>query len=289
MQRVKTHVEASEAANMNQLEKAEKFAQMHRQGILLLPNAWDVASACVLVDTGFDAVATTSGGCAFSLGYCDGENITRKGMAAVVERIAGGVPVPVSADMEAGYGPTPDDVAATVTAALNAGAVGVNIEDSDKSGPRRLHDLDLSVKRVRAARKAADQFGIPAVINARTDGYMLGSEQDMFDETVKRANTYLDVGADCAFVIGARDGDLIARLSAAIDGPLNVLAGPGTPPIAQLKSLGVRRVTFGSNFAKAAYTSVRLAATELQDNGTYEFAVDVYSQPEMHRIIKGTQ
>ena len=273
---------------MTQQEKAEKFLAMHREGILVLPNAWDVASACVLVDAGFNAIATTSGGCAFSVGFCDGENIGRGGMAEVVRRMASGVSVPVSADMEAGYGQSPDDVAATVNAALGSGAVGVNIEDGDKRGTtRRLYDLDLSVERVRAARKAADDFGIPAVINARTDGYMLGSEQDMFDETVKRANLYLEAGADCAFVIGARDGDLIGRLAAAIHGPMNVLAGPGTPPILKLKEMGIRRVTVGGNIAKAAYTLVKTAAEELKNSGTYEFAAGIYSQPEMHRIIKG--
>ena len=219
---------------MTQGEKAEKFKAMHDEGIFVLPNAWDVASACVLADVGYEAIATTSGGCAFSVGFCDGENIGRDGMAEVVQRIASGVSIPVSADMEAGYGPTPEDVDITVKAALDAGVVGVNIEDSDKRGPRRLHDLDLAIDRIRAARKAADEFGIPAVINARTDGYMLGSEEDMFDETVKRANAYLEAGADCAFVIGARDGDLIGRLAVAIDGPMNVLAGPGTPPVDEL-------------------------------------------------------
>ncbi len=272
---------------MTQQEKAEKFLAMHREGILVLPNAWDVASACVLVDAGFYAIATTSGGCAFSVGFCDGENMGRDGMAEVVRRIAGGVAVPVSADMEAGYGPSPADVKTTVNAALESGAVGVNIEDGDRSGPRCLHDLDLSVERVRAARKAADDFGISAVINARTDGYMLGGEEDMFDETVKRANLYLEAGADCAFVIGVRDGDLIRRLAAAINGPMNVLAGPGTPPVQKLKEMGVRRVTVGGNIAKAAYTLVKTAAEELRNSGTYEFAAGIYSQPEMHRIIKG--
>ena len=273
---------------MTQQEKAEKFLVMHREGILVLPNAWDVASACVLVDAGFNAIATTSGGCAFSVGFCDGENIGRSGMAEVVRRIASGVSVPVSADMEAGYGPSPSDVENTVNAALGSGAVGVNIEDGDKRGTtRRLHDLDLSVERVRAARKAADDFGISAVINARTDGYMLGGEQDMFDETVKRANLYLEAGADCAFVIGVRDGHLIGRLAAAINGPMNVLAGPGTPSVKKLKEMGVRRVTVGGNIAKAAYTLVKTAAEELKNSGTYEFAAGIYSQPEMHRIIKG--
>ncbi len=273
---------------MTQQEKAEKFLVMHREGILVLPNAWDVASACVLVDAGFNAIATTSGGCAFSVGFCDGENIGRSGMAEVVRRMASGVSVPVSADMEAGYGPSPSDVENTVNVALGSGAVGVNIEDGDKRGrTRRLYDLDLSVERVRAARKAADDFGISAVINARTDGYMLGGEQDMFDETVKRANLYLEAGADCAFVIGVRDGHLIGRLAAAINGPMNVLAGPGTPSVQKLKEMGVRRVTVGGNIAKAAYTLVKTAAEELKNSGTYEFAAGIYSQPEMHRIIKG--
>ena len=271
-----------------QIAFARRFRKMHEGSqILVLPNAWDVASACVLVDEGFEAVATTSGGCAFSLGFCDGENIGRGGMIEVVTRIANSVQVPVTADMEAGYGKSPNDVSVTVSETISAGAVGINIEDSNKSGPRKLLDLKLSVERIQAARQVVDAAGIPVVINARTDGYMLGSDKDMFDETVLRSNAYLKAGADCAFVIGVRNRELIARLVEDINGPLNVLAGPGSPTVSELQEIGVSRVTVGGNIAKAAYSLVKKAANELKGLGTYEFASGIYSQPEMHRIIKG--
>ncbi len=272
----------------SQAEKAEIFAEMHRgDKIFVLPNCWDVASACVLADAGFAAIATTSGGCAFSLGYCDGEDIPRDEMLDAVRRIADGVSIPVSADMEAGYGQSPEAVAETVRLAIEAGAVGVNIEDSDKSGPRQLLDFDLSIQRIVAAVGAVKASGMDIVINARTDGYMMGKDDAVFKEAVRRANAYLDAGAGCAFVMGARDGELIGRLAPAIDGPLNILAGPGTPPVAELGKMGVRRVTVGGNIAKASLSLVRRAADELSGPGTYGFAEGVYSQPEIHRIMKG--
>ena len=268
------------------MTKAERLAAMHRgDDILVLPNAWDVVSARVLVDAGFEAIATTSGGCAFSLGYRDGEHIGRDGMLAVVARIAASVPVPVSADVEAGYGATPEDVAATIRGVIEAGAVGANIEDSDKRNPGSLLDFELAVERIRAGREAADAAGVPIVLNARTDGFHHGKDQAVFDEAVRRANAYLAAGADCAFVPFVADGPLIGRLAAAIDGPMNVLAGPGTPSVPELKALGVRRVTVGSNFAKAALTLVRRGADELRTTGTYEFARGAMSQPEVHRIL----
>ena len=269
-----------------QKRRAERFIAMHREpGILVLPNAWDVISACFLVEAGFSAVATTSGGCAFALGYPDGERIPRREMTAAVRRIAHGVPVPVSADMEAGYGSSPQEVAETVRQTIKAGAVGINIEDSDKINPGRLLDFTLAVERIRAAREAADAAGIPIVINGRSDGFHYGDSAEIFNETVRRANAYLAAGADCAFVPFVRDGALIGRLAAAISGPMNVLAGPGTPPVPELQALGVKRVTVGSNITKAAMMVVRRAAEELKGAGSYEFARGAPTQPEMHRIL----
>jgi len=272
--------------NTSQIEKAEKLAAMHKgPEVLILPNAWDVASARVLVDAGFAAIATTSGGCAFSLGFCDGEHIGREGMLDIVRQIATAVDVPVSADVEAGYGPTPGDVAATVRGVIDAGAVGANIEDTDKLNPGHLVPFDLAVARIRAGREAADLAGVPIVLNARVDGFHHGKGDAVFDDVVRRANAYLKAGADCAFVPFISDGDLIGRVAAAIDGPMNVLAGADTPSVAELKKLGVRRVTVGSNFAKAALTLVRKGAEELMTSGTYEFCRGAFSQPEIHRIL----
>ena len=275
---------------MTQAEKAERFRALHRgPGILVLPNAFDVASARILADAGFEAIATTSGGCAFSLGFCDGENIPRDAMAAVIARIAAAVDLPLSADMEAGYGATPSAVADTVRATIDAGAVGINIEDSTKAGPRALLEFDLAVERIRAARAAASDAGLSMVINGRTDVYSVGGEDEvaLFDEATCRANAYLEAGADCAFVIGVRDSVVIGRLAAAIDGPLNILAGADSPPVAELEALGVKRVSVGSGFAKAALTVVKNGAKELKEKGTFEFTRGTLGQPDIHRILKG--
>jgi len=275
---------------MTQAEKAERFRALHRGlGILVLPNAFDVASACILADAGFEAIATTSGGCAFSLGFCDGENILRDSMAAAVARIAAAVDLPVSADMEAGYGTFPEAVVDTVRATIDSGAVGINIEDSTKGGPRALLEFDLAVKRIRAARAAAIDAGLSMVINGRTDVYSVGGEDEagLFHEATRRANAYLEAGADCAFVIGVRDGALIGRLAAAVDGPLNVLAGADSPSVAELEALGVKRVSVGSGFAKAALTVVKNGAKELREKGTFEFTRGALDQSDIHRILKG--
>ena len=269
-----------------QKKRAETFAAMHEGNeLLVLPNAWDAISACVLVEAGFAAVATTSGGCAFALGYRDGENISLREMAGAVRRIANAVPVPVSADMEAGYGPAPENVAETTRQTLGAGAVGINIEDGDKRNPGHLIEFAVAVERIRAARAVADSAGIPMVINARTDGFHYGDGKDVFSETVRRANAYLQAGARCAFVPFISDDALIGRLAAAIDGPMNVLAGANTPRVPKLRDLGVRRVTVGSNLTKAAMSLVRQAADELRGPGTFEFAREVYTQADMHRIL----
>lgn len=269
-----------------QIERAERLAALHQgDDVLVLPNAWDVASARVLVDAGFEAIATTSGGCAFSLGYCDGEHIGRDGMLDIVKRIANAVDVPVSADVEAGYGPTPEDVAMTIQGVIDVGAVGANIEDTDKTNPGNLVPFDLAVERIAAGKAAADKAGVPVVINARVDGFHFSKDEAVFDDVVRRANAYLAAGAACAFVPFISDGDLIGRVASAIDGPMNVLAGPDTPSVPELKKLGVRRVTVGSGFAKAALSLVQRGAEELKSTGTFEFTRGVLSQPEVHRIL----
>jgi 2-methylisocitrate lyase-like PEP mutase family enzyme len=255
----------------DQIARAERLAALHKgEDVLVLPNAWDVMSARVLVDAGFDAIATTSGGCAFSLGYCDGEHIGRDCMLEIVGRIANSVSVPVSADVEAGYGPSEEDVAATIRGVIEAGAVGANIEDTDKRNPGNLVEFDLAVARIRAGRIAADDAGVPVVLNARIDGFHFGKDDSVFEDVIKRANAYLEVGADFA---------------AAIDGPMNVLAGPDTPSVPELKALGVKRVTVGSGFTKAALSLVQKGAEELKTTGTFEFTRGVLSQPDVHRIL----
>lgn len=271
----------------DQRAKAEAFKTLHDgPGVLMLPNAWDAASACILQAAGFPAIASTSAGCAWTMGFPDGESIGRDGMADIVARICRAVDIPVSADMEAGYGPRAEDVAQTVRATIEAGAVGINIEDST-AGHASLYPLAEAAARIRAARQAADAAGIPLVINARTDTFYppLARTHDAFVEAVKRAEAYRAAGADSIFVPFVTDGAIIARLAAAIPRPLNVLAQPDTPPLKELEAMGVARVTVGGNISRAAYQAAKLAAEELKTRGTFGFAKGAITHPELNKLL----
>jgi 2-methylisocitrate lyase-like PEP mutase family enzyme len=255
-----------------QIQKAAAFRQLHDgKCILALPNAWDAVSARIFEEAGFPAVATTSAGVAWALGYPDGERVDRAEMLAAVGRIARSVAVPVTADIEAGFGNTLAELAETVKEVIAAGAVGINLEDSDKRQDKALIAVEAAVARIQAARDAADRTGVPLVINARTDVYLaaIGESAERFDHAVRRANAYREAGADCLFVPAVRDGDTIGRLVRALHGPLNILAGPGCPPTTELQSLGVCRLSVGSGPMTAALTLVRRIAEELKSSGTF--------------------
>lgn len=242
--------------------KAEILRKLH-QGprILVLPNAWDVASARIFEVAGFPAIATTSAGVANSLGYPDVERIPRNEMLWMVKRIAQSVSVPVTADVEAGYG----DPVGTARAVLDAGAVGMNLEDSFLDGS--LADLAAQVRLIEQVRAASGEL----VINARTDVYLfaVGDEGTRFDRTVERLNAYRKAGADSLFAPGVRDPETIGRLAKAVNGPLNILATPGVPNMAELERLGVRRVSVGSGPMRAAMGLTQRIAKELKEHGTF--------------------
>jgi 2-methylisocitrate lyase-like PEP mutase family enzyme len=269
--------------------KADVLRSLHdRTRILVLPNAWDAAGARIFEAAGFPAIGTTSAGIAWALGYPDGERIGRDEMAEVVGRICRAVSVPVTADMEAGYGPKPSDVAATVEAVIAAGAVGINLEDGRHDGTSGLWDIDEQVKRLRAARAAAEAAGVRIVINARTDVYLhgIGAEGERFDHTVRRANAYREAGADCLFIPGVRDAAVIGALARAVNGPINILAGPGAPPIPELQKLGVARVSVGSGPMRAALTLLRRIAEDLRGPGDFtSFGRDVISHAEVNQLL----
>ena len=273
---------------MSLSEKAVRLRTLHHgPPILVLPNAWDAASARVIERAGFSAVATTSAGVAFSLGYPDGQRIGRDEMLAAIRRIAAAVRVPVTADIEAGYGEAPESVAEAIRGVLDAGAVGVNLEDSwERDGGRVLADLALQEERIRAAREAAQAAGVSLVINARTDVFLYGLGDEA--EAIRRLNAYLRAGADCAFPILVSDPPLIARLVEAIQGPVNIFAGPGAPSIPDLERLGVARVSFGSALSRAALGLTRRIADELKSTGTYaSFPEDTIPFPEANRMFGG--
>ena len=272
---------------MTQLrEKAEALRRLHAgPRVLVLANAWDAASARLVEAAGFPAIATSSAGVAFALGHPDGERITRAEMLDMVRRIARVVKVPVTADVEAGYGSTAEAAAETARAVAAAGAVGMNLEDA-RDG--RLLPLELQVERIRAARAAAEAAGVPLVINGRTDVFGVDevSETQRPAEAVRRANAYLRAGADCAFVPFVSNRDLIARLAREIQGPLNVLGTADTPPVAELERLGVRRVSVGGALARSAYGRARRLALEIKEKGTFESLREgTISYAEMQRLL----
>lgn len=263
---------ANKSQAVDQKTKAMRLRELHHgPDILVLPNAWDVASARVVEQTGFPAIATTSSGVAAALGYPDGQHIKRDEMIDAVQRIAEAVSCPVTADMESGFGDNIDEVLQTMRAVIEAGAVGINFEDSTKKGKRKLLDIDVQVTLIKEIRALGDSLDVPLVINARTDVYLLpgGDAESRVEQAVQRANAYFGAGADCFFPIGASDANTIAALTRAINGPINVLAGPKTPSIAELARLGVARVSFGSGPMRAALGYLRAVAQELRDEGTY--------------------
>lgn len=263
----------------SQTEKAAALLALHAGAGFVLPNAWDAGSARILEQVGFPAVATTSAGIAWSCGVPDGGTLDRDTMLEHVGRIAAAVGVPVTADLEAGYGDTAEEVADTVARAVGLGAVGANIEDAAADG---LFGIDEAVDRIAAARSVAPRGSF--VLNARTDTYFAGTSEDPYAQTLLRAERYLEAGADCIFVPGVAEDDTIRRLAAAIPGPLNVVAGlASTTDARTLFSLGVKRVSLGGSLARAALSLVERAGRELLDSGTLGFLDGAIGYADLQR------
>lgn len=276
-----------------QAEKAARFRELHRgPRLLILPNAWDVASARIFEDLGFTAIGTTSAGIAASLGYPDGQRISRSEMLEMVSRIANAVSIPVTADMEAGYGLSPDDLAATARAVIESGAIGMNLEDATGDDERSVVETDLQARKIEAIRQMASSLGVPLVLNARTDLYHLmgaGDPATRFARTVERLNIYRRAGADCLFVPGVRDAETIGRLARGLDGPLNVLAGPGMPPVAELQRIGVARLSVGSGPMRATLGLTRRIGRQLLDEGTYTLILEgAIPYAEVNELLRKT-
>jgi 2-methylisocitrate lyase-like PEP mutase family enzyme len=257
--------------------KAEELRKLHGgPRVLVLPNAWDVASALVLEELGYPAIATTSAGVAFALGYPDGQRLFRDEMLEVVARIVRAVRVPVTADMESGYGITPKDMAETAKAIVAAGAVGLNLEDVTGDTESSQVDTALQVEKIRAIREASASLGVSLVINARTDVYLMpiGPEVTRFEQTVERLRAYRAAGADCVFAPGVKERDLIQKLVKAVGAPMNILVTPGCPPIPELQKIGVARASIGSGVMRSTLGLVRRIGKELQAAGTYSELFD---------------
>ncbi|MGI8745315.1 MAG: isocitrate lyase/PEP mutase family protein [Bryobacteraceae bacterium] len=269
---------------MTQSEKTQSFAAMHnRERILVLPNAWDVASARIFEEAGFPAIATSSAGVAAALGYPDGQHISREMMIEVVHRVAAAVAVPVTADVEAGYG----DPLRTALAVMNAGAVGMNLEDTVDETPAALTPVAEQAKAIRSIRSQTN-----LVINARTDIFLaeIGDPGTRFNAAVERLNAYWDAGANCLFAPGVSDSETIGKLVRAVPGPLNILAVAGTPAVSELQRLGVARVTIGSGAMRAALGLTRRIAQELMARGTYSLITEgAIGYAEVNRLLAPIQ
>jgi 2-methylisocitrate lyase-like PEP mutase family enzyme len=272
-----------------QANKAELLRKLHHgPNILALPNAWDVVSARVLEEVGHPAIATSSAAMAFSHGYPDGQRISRGEMLDAVARIARAVRAPVTADLESGYGKTSGDIADFTRAMVAAGAVGLNFEDVTGDDESSHVELGLQVEKIRAIRETSAALGVPVVINARTDIYLMpiGPEATRFERTVERLCAYREAGADCLFAPGLCDRETIGRLVKAIGAPLNILASQGCPSLAELEALGVARVSAGSSAMRAAMGAFQRVAKDWLTHGSYDSLTRVtIPYPELNRMM----
>ncbi len=260
-----------------QILKAVIFRELHSSSsILILPNAWDAASARIYEAAGFSAIGTTSAGVANSLGYPDGQRAPFEEALFVVRRIVHSVQIPVTMDIEAGYSVnSAAETVETVQKAMEAGVVGINLEDVGFGEPA-LVDLGLQIEKIRAIRAFAEKTGVPIFINARTDAFhLLGLDMDTkFQLAIERVNAYHHAGADCMFIPFVTDELVISNLVQAANGPLNILAMPGSPSAAQLERLGVGRVSVGSGPHRATLALLRRISHEMLEKGTFHSFMD---------------
>lgn len=230
-------------------EKAQTLHALHHgEDLLILPNAWDALSARIFEREGAKAIATTSAGIAATFGYPDGQ-LPKELLLTMVERIVRSVQVPVTVDLEAGFGDTPEEVCQTVRSILKIGAVGINIEDTDPKQPGQLFPIAVQMEKIKAIKTLAHEINVPLFVNVRTDVFWLKlfTEQERLSETMKRLQAYKEAGADGIFVPGLTDSPSIIAIAEAIQLPLNVLAGPWISDLSILKPLGVSRITIGSS------------------------------------------
>jgi 2-methylisocitrate lyase-like PEP mutase family enzyme len=265
---------------MTQEEKARLFAALH-VNTFVLPNAWDAASARIFEEEKFQAIATTSAGIAFAMGYRDGQRISPDEMLNVVRRIAKAVSLPVSADVEGGYG----DPVGTAQRTWEAGAVGINLEDMTGDEESTQVPIEQQAKIIRRIRESVPEL----VVNARTDIFLMniGKEESRFAGALERFEAYGEAGAHCVFAPGLKNATLIRQLTAALKTPLNILAGPGFPTVKEMKELGVKRISLGSGPMRACLGLVARIAQELQNSGTYQAITEgQYPYSEANRLFE---
>ena len=264
-----------------QKEKAELFLNYHHdKEILVLLNSWDVGSSKLVEASGYKVIATTSMGIAASLGYPDSQIIQLSEMIEAIEGIVRAVQVPVTVDIEAGYGDDLDEIVDSVTKIIATGIVGINIEDSINLSPLLVDEMEFC-ERISAIRALSDSLGFHLVINTRTDSFYTssGSPREKLSESIKRGNQYREAGADCIFVQPVWERETIATLVKEINAPINILANPGIgaglpPSVRELQDIGVARLSLGSSLMKATLALIKKVADELSKKGTYNMLLD---------------
>jgi 2-methylisocitrate lyase-like PEP mutase family enzyme len=264
-----------------QEEKGQAFHALHqRNGAFIIPNPWDIGSARMLAYLGFEALATTSGGYAFSMGQRD-YTVGREAVLAHISALAPATDLPLSADLENGFGDAPEAAAETIRLAADAGAVGGSIEDATGRTDHPIYEPALAAERVCAAAERARGLGFPFTLTARAENYLHGRRD--LKETIARLQAYQEAGADVLYAPGVISKDEIATLVRSVDRPVNVLVGiPGASlNMADLSAIGVRRVSLGSGLARAAFGSLLSAAREMREQGTFAFAEEAPSSREI--------
>ncbi|KJV25151.1 2-methylisocitrate lyase [Aquitalea magnusonii] len=272
---------------MNQLEKAIRFQALHqREKAFVIPNPWDAGTARILASLGFEALATTSAGLAFSLGRRDAEGaLTRTETLANAQLIVAATDLPVAADLENGFGDAPEVVAETIHLAAECGLVGGSIEDATGQKEHPIYDFSLSVERIAAAAESARNLPFPFVLVARAENFLHGKPD--LDETIRRLQAYEAAGADVLFAPGLPDAAAIREVCSAVTKPVNVVMGLRGYPytMEQLTALGVRRVSLGSSLSRAALSGLINAAREIIDDGTFSFASKSISFDETNALM----
>ncbi|MBM7770675.1 2-methylisocitrate lyase-like PEP mutase family enzyme [Actinokineospora baliensis] len=268
----------------NQRERAEAFAELHRgPGAFVLANAWDAGTARVLSGLGFRALATTSAGLAFALGRADGAGlVSRAETLTNAQAVIAATDLPVSADLENGFGDRPEDAAETIRLAAEAGLVGGSIEDVSGG---EVYDFGLAVERIAAAVEAAKALPFPFTLTARAENFLHGRPD--LDDTIRRLQAFADAGADVLYAPGLPDLDSVKAVCAAVDKPVNVLAaGPAARcSVSKLGALGARRISLGSALPRAALTAAVLAAQEIAESGTFTLTTGAMSYAQADALI----
>jgi len=252
-----------------QIEKAEQFRRLHHNGkMLLLPNIWDALGAILLESLGYPAIATASAAIAWANGYNDGENIPFDDLLDILKKITYRVNIPVSADIESGYADNDIQLQENIKRLIEAGIVGINVEDTNKKN-KAINTIEVQCNKIRLIKKAANEMDIPLFINARTDVFLHGDQfstpGSQFEEIIKRGLAYKEAGADCFFPIALKQKEDIEQLIALLKMPINILTIPGVPNLKILNNAGIARVSLGPSFLKIAINAMKNIAVQLQD------------------------